>query len=85
MPRQGSEHQQVVIARYNDRRTGGQRQLEVFIVLHVAAIGDPFHGFEHQSGGTENVENAAADRIREISTEFRTLQYLADFGLDRRR
>src|SRR5205823_6637440 len=65
-------------------RSGSQRQLQVFIVLWVAAIGYWFHRLEHQRSSSENVENAAAGRVRDIFMEFRAPQELEDVALDRR-
>jgi plasmid stabilization system protein ParE len=76
------EHNQIVIAADDKRRTRRQSEFQVFVILRVSAVGDAFGRDEPRRHATDHVQNLLATFTRQHAGEFRAVEHLRDFVMD---
>ncbi|HEY0423110.1 MAG TPA: hypothetical protein VGC82_07285 [Rhodopila sp.] len=77
------EHQQVLIPRYDDGGLGGERQLQIPVVLGIPAVLDLINRVKPECGRCQQLKNLVTPIRGQNPRKLRPRHNLADFVEDR--
>jgi hypothetical protein len=78
------EHEQIIVAADDGLSTDCESELQILVVLWIAAVGYPHRCFKSDGRPPKNFEEALTSRERDRAGEFRAAQNRGNLGIDRR-